>query len=53
MVAALEDCTISVTTAPQNAPDRGIAAAFLKDRPQPRSGEPLEAAGHHAHAKQE
>lgn len=28
MVVALDDCTRSVTIAPQNAPDRGVAAAF-------------------------
>src|SRR5208337_1547469 len=28
MVVALDDCTRSVTTAPQNAPDRGVAAAL-------------------------
>src|SRR5262245_25040893 len=29
IVVALEDCTISVTTAPQKAPDSGVAAALL------------------------
>src|SRR5271169_4614788 len=28
MVVALDDCTRSVTTAPQNAPDSGVAAAL-------------------------
>src|SRR6516162_9679673 len=28
IVVALEDCTISVTTAPQKAPDSGVAAAL-------------------------
>src|SRR5262245_55544154 len=29
IVVALDDCTISVTRAPQNAPDSGVAAALL------------------------
>src|SRR5262249_52788986 len=29
IVVALDDCTISVTKAPQNAPDSGVAAALL------------------------
>src|SRR5262245_41390450 len=29
IVVALEDCTISVMKAPQNAPDNGVAAALL------------------------
>src|SRR6516225_6100914 len=29
IVVALDDCTISVTKAPQNAPDDGVAAALL------------------------
>src|SRR5215472_10824705 len=29
IVVALDDCTISVTKAPQNAPDNGVAAALL------------------------
>src|SRR6516164_5411661 len=29
IVVALEDCTISVTTAPQKAPDSGVAATLL------------------------
>src|SRR5215471_9458848 len=30
IVVALDDCTISVTKAPQNAPDNGVAAALLR-----------------------
>jgi hypothetical protein len=29
IVVALDDCTISVTKAPQNAPDNGVAATLL------------------------
>src|SRR5215471_12285077 len=29
IVVALDDCTMSVTNAPQNAPDNGVAAALL------------------------
>ena len=29
IVVALDDCTISVTKAPQNVPDNGVAAALL------------------------
>jgi len=29
IVVALDDCTISVTKAPQNAPDNGVEAALL------------------------
>src|SRR5215469_7519936 len=29
IVVALDDCTMSVTKAPQNAPDKGVAAALL------------------------
>src|SRR5262249_2975252 len=29
IVVALDDCTISVTNAPQNAPDNGVAATLL------------------------
>src|SRR5262252_8691869 len=37
IVVALDDCTTSVTKAPQNAPDNGVAAALLSvaRRPEP------------------
>src|SRR5215472_8672486 len=37
IVVALDDCTISVTNAPQNVPDKGVAAAFasVARRPEP------------------
>jgi hypothetical protein len=39
IVVALEDWTISVTMAPQNAPDNGVAAALLNTvrNPEPAS----------------
>jgi hypothetical protein len=39
MVVALDDCTSRVTTAPQNAPDSGVAAALLRTvrSPEPAS----------------
>src|SRR5262249_59552445 len=40
IVVALDDCTISVTKAPQNAPDNGVAAALLSVA---RSPEPANA----------
>ena len=40
MVVALDDCTSSVTTAPQNAPESGVAAALLSTV---RSEEPASA----------
>src|SRR5262249_10158344 len=40
IVVALDDCTISVTKAPQNAPDSGVAAAL---RSVARSPEPANA----------
>src|SRR5215471_7108500 len=40
IVVALDDCTISVTNAPQNAPDNGVAAALLSVA---RSPEPANA----------
>src|SRR5262245_21473396 len=40
IVVALDDCTSSVTNAPQNAPDNGVAAALLSVA---RSPEPANA----------
>src|SRR5215831_21088525 len=40
IVVALDDCTMSVTKAPQNAPDNGVAAALLSVA---RSPEPANA----------
>src|SRR5262245_4874856 len=40
IVVALDDCTISVTKAPQNAPDNGVAATLLSVE---RSCEPANA----------
>jgi hypothetical protein len=41
MVVALEDCTISVTTAPQKAPDSEVAAALLSTVRSPDPASPL------------
>src|SRR5215469_15659267 len=39
IVVALDDCTMRVTKAPQNAPDNGVAAALLRvvRSPEPAS----------------
>jgi hypothetical protein len=53
IVVALDDCTMSVITAPQNVPSSGVAAGFLHHRLQSRAGERLEPVGHHRHAQKE
>ena len=53
MVVALDDCTMSVMTAPQNVPSSGVAAAFSITVFRGGAGERLEPVGHHRHAQQE
>jgi hypothetical protein len=52
LVAVLDDCTSSVTIAPQNAPERRVRR-LAENGAQHRSRQRLQSVGHHGHAEQE